>query len=100
VQSFVGRLLGASSAERDGQPVDEDEAALEALKRRYARGEIDEAEFERRTATLLENESVDDARERIERGDYESRPIDDRESRPTNDRGSAGGRERDPEYET
>ena len=36
--------------------------ALETLRNRYARGEIDdEAEFERRLEVLLETESVDDA---------------------------------------
>lgn len=38
-----------------------DEEALETLRSRYARGEIDEDEFERRVETLLETESVDDA---------------------------------------
>ena len=35
--------------------------ALETVRNRYARGEIDEAEFERRVEVLLETESVDDA---------------------------------------
>jgi hypothetical protein len=38
-----------------------EEEALETLRNRYARGEIDEAEFERRVEALLETESVDDA---------------------------------------
>ena len=38
-----------------------EEEALETLRNRYARGEIDEAEFERRVEVLLETESVDDA---------------------------------------
>jgi len=66
-QSLVGRLLGARANERHQQGVDEEAAALEELKRRYARGEIDEAEFERRTALLLENESIDDVQSRVDR---------------------------------
>lgn len=38
-----------------------EEDALETLRNRYPRGEIDEAEFERRVEALLETESVDDA---------------------------------------
>jgi len=38
-----------------------DEEALETLRNRYARGEIDDAEFEQRVEVLLETESVDDA---------------------------------------
>ncbi|MFD1640644.1 SHOCT domain-containing protein [Halohasta litorea] len=38
-----------------------EEDALETLRNRYARGKIDEAEFERRLDALLETESVDDA---------------------------------------
>lgn len=38
-----------------------EEEALDTLRERYARGEINEAEFERRVETLLEAESVDEA---------------------------------------
>jgi uncharacterized membrane protein len=38
-----------------------EEEALETLRNRYARGEIDEAEFERRLDALLETESVEEA---------------------------------------
>lgn len=42
------------------------EEALEALKRRYATGEIDEIEFDRKLETLFETETVADAKRRIE----------------------------------
>jgi hypothetical protein len=40
------------------------EEALDALKRRYADGEIDEVEYERRLERLLDDETVGGARER------------------------------------
>ena len=40
---------------------DETDDALAALRERYARGAIGDAEFERRVERLLETESVDDA---------------------------------------
>ncbi|MFC6953328.1 SHOCT domain-containing protein [Halorubellus litoreus] len=86
-QAFVGRLFGGTT--RTSDAVDEDEAALEELKARYARGEIDEAEFERRTALLLENESVDDVRDRVEREDRGIRADD-----------AGRDRDREREYET
>ena len=48
-----------------------EEDVLETLRNRYARGEIDEAEFERRLEALLETESIDEAaayaaREKVE----------------------------------
>jgi uncharacterized membrane protein len=50
---------------RDSDPVGEsttaEQDALETLRNRYARGEIDDEEFEQRLAALLETESVDDA---------------------------------------
>lgn len=44
--------------------VDETEAPLAILRQRYARGEIDEVEFERRVERLLETESLDVAARR------------------------------------
>ncbi|WP_049969655.1 SHOCT domain-containing protein [Haladaptatus cibarius] len=53
--------------ESKSEQVDEQQDALDTLRRRYACGEIDEAEFERRVALLLENKTVSDVRARRER---------------------------------
>lgn len=56
--------IGLTRLYRDAEPTDHrtsEEAALETLRQRYARGEIDEAAFERRLETLLETESADEA---------------------------------------
>ncbi len=45
----------------------ETEDALDELRRRYARGEFSDEEFERRVERLLETESVADARKYTER---------------------------------
>jgi uncharacterized membrane protein len=100
-QSFVGRLLGAGTRERDRQELDDESAALEELKRRYARGELDEAEFERRTALLLENESIDDVRDRVDRTGARDVERRERDRAATEEDATVGReRERDPEYET
>ena len=52
----------------DDSPQDEREDALTALRERYANGEIDEAEFERRVERLLETESVERAESTYESG--------------------------------
>jgi hypothetical protein len=43
-----------------------EETAMEELRGRYARGEIDEAEFEHRVERLLRTETVADAREYLD----------------------------------
>ena len=47
--------------DRTSAPSKEADDALAALRERYARGELDEAEFEARVEHLLETESVEDA---------------------------------------
>jgi uncharacterized membrane protein len=63
---------GRSDARRSRTGADRvetaEERALEALRRGYARGAIDEAEFERRLERLLETETIPDVREYLERG--------------------------------
>lgn len=48
-------LVGADidAADADGEPAERPEDPVETLKRRYAAGEIDEAEFERRLDRVL-----------------------------------------------
>lgn len=57
----------------DSEQVD----ALDELRRRYARGDLTDAEFERRLERLLETESVADARATVDRmsnhGRYDGR---------------------------
>jgi len=73
----------------DDQPA-EQEAALATLRERYARGELTEAEFERKVERLLETETVADAREFRTRGagDASERPGDIED--PELDREEAG----------
>jgi uncharacterized membrane protein len=59
-------------SERDAAVQDsqsEQERALVELRERYARGELDDEEFESRVERLLETESVADARTYVERQD-------------------------------
>jgi len=76
---------------------DETDEAIDALRERYARGEIDDAEFERRVERLLETESVDDAEALLEAsgdGVRDDRPSGDRTERDRDETGRANS-ERD-----
>jgi uncharacterized membrane protein len=79
--------------DRPGEYTDERETALSTLRDRYARGEIDEVEFERRVERLLETETVADAGEFLddrngERGDATAGPAREREPVPEAERDS------------
>ena len=81
VVPLVSLLRGrADGAETIGSPgradtdrvvdagADEDvDAALDRLRDRYASGELSAAQFERKLETLLETETPEDARERLDR---------------------------------
>ena len=55
--AVIGLLRYYEATDTADQASDAEDAPLETLKRRYAGGEIDEAEFERRLDSLLETES-------------------------------------------
>ncbi|WP_436931002.1 SHOCT domain-containing protein [Halosimplex halobium] len=78
---------GGSEWRRDRNRDAETDDALAELRARYAAGEIDDVEFERRVERLLETESVDDAET------FLATETEDRE------RDRADGRERVDEYE-
>ena len=59
------RRDGSEGADADADADADD--ALDRLRDRYARGELSEAQFERKLETLLETETPEDARERIDR---------------------------------
>ena len=80
--------------ERDGTTdadvTDERADALAVLRGRYARGELDEAEFEHRLERLLETERVADAKVHVERekqrAEREIREETQRETEPAEER--------------
>jgi hypothetical protein len=51
----------------DEAGADDVDAALDRLRDRYARGDLSEAQFERKLEALLETETPEDARERLDR---------------------------------
>ncbi|WP_320443087.1 SHOCT domain-containing protein [Halosolutus halophilus] len=52
---LIGGLLYWALGSGD-EPSESDDSAMEPLQRRYARGEIDEAEFQRRRERLVKNQ--------------------------------------------
>ena len=58
-----------STDEPSGQPDEQD--ALETLRDRYARGELDDCEFERKVEKLVENESIEQIEARVEKEEVE-----------------------------
>ena len=67
--SAANRSTADASADTDGDPAD----PLSILRERYARGEIDEAEFERRVERLLETDSIAAAKRSRNRTDERDR---------------------------
>jgi len=58
-----------SDERSDRTPDDADvDDALDRLRDRYARGDLSEAQFERKLEVLLETDTPENARERVERG--------------------------------
>ena len=57
--------------ERHSEPAETDETPLEALRRRYAEGELTDEQFERKLDALLDTETIDDAADRVQRRETE-----------------------------
>jgi len=57
--------------ERYSEPAESDETPLEALRRRYAEGELTDEQFERKLEALLDTETVDDAADHVRRRELE-----------------------------
>ncbi|WP_276281368.1 SHOCT domain-containing protein [Halorussus caseinilyticus] len=53
---------------RTADEPDSKQDALDTLRNRYARGDLTEAEFERKVEALLDTETPESARKRVERG--------------------------------
>jgi uncharacterized membrane protein len=70
----MDEALGGRGRVEDAPPSKRD--AMETLRERYAQGELSEEQFERKLERLLETETLEDARETVERS---RRERDDRE---------------------
>lgn len=68
------RVADAAAGERSDEDVD---SALDRLRDRYARGELSEAQFEQKLETLLETETPEDARARVNRARTSDGRVDD-----------------------
>lgn len=101
VVGFAGVLPMALAAvslyedrqERTSGESSEDEDALAELRRRYARGELTELEFERRVERLLETETIGDARRYVDASDEHVTESEERAS--DRNRARDRGRERE-----
>ncbi|QLG28744.1 SHOCT domain-containing protein [Halorarum halophilum] len=91
----LARYYERRRAEDAEGTADPEADALEILRDRYARDEIDEAEFERRVDALLRTESVEDARADAARRAAERERATDQGTDV--ERGGCSGRERDAE---
>ncbi|WP_257298893.1 SHOCT domain-containing protein [Haloarchaeobius sp. FL176] len=72
------RTANTPNGRTDERVPDSKRDALETLRQRYAQGELSEEQFENKLENLLETETLEDARARIDRTG-EARPNDDRE---------------------
>ncbi|WP_372479401.1 SHOCT domain-containing protein [Halomicrobium sp. HM KBTZ05] len=74
-EAWTGDLTDSSSSEttdeRTRAAESDDETALEALRRRYAEGELTDEQFERKLDRLLETETLEDVEEHRERASQE-----------------------------
>jgi len=75
----VGLAKHAESERDSGENAQRDDA-LSALRRRYARGELTDAEFERRLERLLETESTRDGHAVADDARTSRRPVSQRRS--------------------
>lgn len=82
---------GAPAGASSGASTGDDESALERIRRRYAEGELTEAQFERKLERLLETETLEDVEDR--------RWARDRERELREERSDAADAEREPETE-
>ena len=67
------RIERSDGTEGDDQWDDGVDAALDRLRDRYARGDLSEAQFERKLEVLLETDTPENARKRIEQGREQER---------------------------